>query len=265
MKDRGTLSSVQVFGLFITLLALATNFFVYLQAFGQTNNGTANPGSKPGGPHPGPKPCPPATHRVGGKCVPNKPGSFKPGPNPQQASANSFRANGTINSVLFVPGNKWIATGNWSMGINNGKAAFFKTDMVWFNNNGTSTHTHQFQNFKPGAVKAITIQPDNSVSLRGNMDVGTNGRIGWHHVPATIHIGGGKIITVSLDDTKTAHHFASQPIYGVVTSMIQCSPNGMPGPNNQVLPTCGPISGTGITQLQTEGFGPQSIPPYFFR
>ena len=212
MKDRGTLSSVQVFGLFITLLALATNFFVYLQAFGQTNNG-----------------------------------SFKPGPNPQQASANSFRANGTINSVLFVPGNKWIATGNWSMGINNGKAAFFKTDMVWFNNNGTSTHTHQFQNFKPGAVKAITIQPDNSVSLRGNMDVGTNGRIGWHHVPATIHIGGGKIITVSLDDTKTAHHFASQPIYGVVTSMIQCSPNGMPGPNMQVLPTCGPISGTNAT------------------
>jgi hypothetical protein len=46
-------------------------------------------------------------------------------------------------------------------------------NMSWFNNNGTATHTHEFQNFKSNAGKIMTLQGP-SVMLKGIMDVGTN-------------------------------------------------------------------------------------------
>ena len=34
----------------------------------------------------------------------------------------------------------------------------------------------------------------------------------------------------------TIHHFAGQPVFGLVTSFIPCS--DVPGPNMEVLPSC---------------------------
>ena len=78
---------------------------------------------------------------------------------PPQVSTEGFMAKGTINSLIYTPHTKWIATGNWSMNINNGTLTSFGTNMTWFNNNGTSSHTHEFQNFKSSEAKTIT---DNS-------------------------------------------------------------------------------------------------------
>jgi hypothetical protein len=58
----------------------------------------------------------------------------------------------------------------------------------------------------------------NDVFLKGVMDVGTNNRIVWKNVPSTISIHGGKTITISVADNATNHHFASQPVFGLVTS-----------------------------------------------
>ena len=146
---------------------------------------------------------------------------------PQQGPIQGFMSRGTINSVIKTPTAEWIASGNWTLNLNSGNTTYFKTDMTWFNNNGKTSHTHQFQNFRSnptnttgGNVTAI-VQPDNNVILNGLMDVGTNHRIVWKNVPSTIDIHGGKTITISVADNATNHHFASQPIFGLVTSFTR--------------------------------------------
>jgi hypothetical protein len=158
-----------------------------------------------------------------------------PSPTSTPVSVEGITANGTINSLIYAPATKWIATGNWSMLVRNGNVSFFNTNMTWYNNNGTGTHTHQLINFRATEGK-VAIKPDNSLSLKGLMDVGTNNRIVWKNVHSTIDIKGGKTFSTSVNDNETNHHFAGQTIYGVVTSLTRCS--DQPGPNMEVLPPC---------------------------
>jgi hypothetical protein len=146
-----------------------------------------------------------------------------------------FRAIGTVNSVINTPSVKWIATGNWSMFAGNGNMISFITNMTWYNNNGTSTHTHEFLKFVPTGGNA-TLGSDNSLHLNGLMDVGTDHRVVWKNVHSLIDIKGGKTISISVDDKETNNHFAGQPIFGVATSVIRCSDE--PGPDMEVLPPC---------------------------
>jgi hypothetical protein len=118
----------------------------------------------------------------------------------------------------------------------NGSNSSFTTSMTWYNNNGTGTHTHEFQNFKLTDQPKITVQPAINVALKGVMDVGTNHRIVWHNVHSTIYIKEGKTISISLNDNETNYHFAGQTIYGVVHSLTRCSDT--PLPNMQILPPC---------------------------
>ncbi|HEY1248482.1 MAG TPA: hypothetical protein VGE97_05820, partial [Nitrososphaera sp.] len=150
---------------------------------------------------------------------------------------------GIIDSLIFTPSATWIATGNWTIGVNNGNAALITANMTWYNDNGTASHTHEIQNFRPFAAgqeqqQAIVVQPDNrSVSLKGTVDVGANHRITWNGVQSTIDIKkGGKILSIYLDDAQTNHHFGGRPIFGIVTSFSRCS--DVPGPNMEILQPC---------------------------
>jgi hypothetical protein len=159
---------------------------------------------------------------------------------PEQAASqgpvvDGFKADGTVNSVVSTPSTKWIATGNWSMFAGNGKMISFVTNMTWYNNNGTASHTHEFLKFVPTGGN-VTLGSDNSLHLNGLMDVGTNNRVAWKNVHSVIDIKGGKALSVSVNDQETKNHFAAQPIYGVVTSMIRCSDE--PGSKMEVLPPC---------------------------
>jgi len=146
-------------------------------------------------------------------------------------------SDGTINSIITTPNTKWIATGNWSMNVNNGSLTSFETNMTWLNSSGTAAHTHEFLNFRVQPDKVISLeQPGNNIFLKGVMDVGTNNRIIWHDVPSNMSINGKNTIIISVDDNATNHHFAAQPILGVVKSFILCS--DIPGPNMEVLPPC---------------------------
>jgi hypothetical protein len=162
-----------------------------------------------------------------------------PTPQPEQPPAvaplTQTTANGTIDSLIFAPGTKWIATGNWSMVLRNGNVNSFNADMTWYNNNGTGTHTHELLNFKSNPID-ITVRPGDNVLMKGLMDVGTNHRISWTNVHSIIDIKGGKTISISLDDRETNKHFAGQTIYGVVKSFAQCS--DQPGANMEVLAPC---------------------------
>jgi hypothetical protein len=152
-----------------------------------------------------------------------------------QGPVQGFKAIGTVNSVISTPSIRWIATGNWSMFAGNGNIISFITNMTWYNNNGTGSHTHEFLKFVPTHGN-ITLGSDNSLRLNGLMDVGTDHRTVWKNVHSLIDVKRGKTISISVDDKETNSHFAGQPIYGVVTSLIRCSDE--PGPNMEVLPPC---------------------------
>jgi len=138
----------------------------------------------------------------------------------QQGPPANIAARGTINSLVAVPQTKWIAAGNWSMDVNQGNLTGFLTNMSFFDERGTATHTHEFLNFRPDAdYKVIAQLPNSSLVVRGVMDVGTNHKIVWKSVPTTIDIKGGKTISIAVDNKATNSHFASQPILGVVSNL----------------------------------------------
>jgi len=191
-------------------------------------------------------PPPPALQAAIAKALQSPPNAAGPPPPPpalqsppnsvtnpsSQPTAPGFLSKGTINSLIRTPTSNWIATGNWSMTVDNGTLAGFVTNMTWFNSNGKASHTHEFSNIRAGSG---TMQGNNIV-INGVTDVGTNHRVVWKNVPATISIQGGKTITISVDDNATNHHFAGQPVFGLVTSLVPCS--DVPGANMEVLPRC---------------------------
>lgn len=171
--------------------------------------------------------------------------NFTTNPSTQQPAliGLGLRTKGTINSVITTPKTQWIATGNWSLNVNDGKATFFETKMTWNNVNGTNSHSHEFQNLRVSAPILLN-QSEKNISIKGLLDVGTNQRIIWKDIPSIININGKKTISISVNDNMTNHHFASQPILGVVNSFLICS--DVPGPNMEVLPPCsGPNLVTG--------------------
>jgi hypothetical protein len=154
----------------------------------------------------------------------------------QEQPLAGFNTKGTINSLISTPRDIWIATVNWSMNANNGALTFFQTNMTWFNKSGNATHTHEFLNFRPTEGR-ITIQPGNTISLKGIMDVGTNHRVVWKNVDSAISVNNGNTITISLNDKQTNSHFAGQPILGIVSLITRCS--DVPLQAMEVLPSCG--------------------------
>ena len=153
----------------------------------------------------------------------------------QNSAQIGYLTKGTINSIITTPTTKWIASGNWSMNVNNGNVMLFETNMTWNNINGTDVHSHEFQNFRAGKPILLN-QSDRNISIQGLMDVGTNHRVVWKDIPSTIDINGKKTISVSVDNNMTNQHFASQPILGVVKSFVICS--DIPGPNMEILTPC---------------------------
>ena len=155
----------------------------------------------------------------------------------QSVVSEDFRANGTIDSIIYTTNGNWKATGTWTLTVSEGELTSFAADMSW--NNATAHHTHGFGNFvTDDDSDNISIDPQGNVTMEGDMDVATNGVVSWRSVPAEITIDQGKIITVSLDHEDTENHFGGhdQAIHGTVTSLKPCSVK--PGANMQV-PTDG--------------------------
>jgi len=152
---------------------------------------------------------------------------------------SGFVTNGKINTVIDVPNGKWLATGNWSIIMNNGNVTKFETKMTWYNSSGTNAHTHELTNFRAAAGDIQTLPmsgPANQIVIKGVTDVGSNSRVSWLEVPTIITINDRKILSISLDDNKTTHHFGGQPLLGIVDSFVPCS--DLPGPNMEILPPC---------------------------
>ena len=157
---------------------------------------------------------------------------------PQHQTLTELVAQGTINSVIMLGNNNWIAGGNWSIILDKDNVTLFETKMTWYNTSGTGVHSHEFLNFNPVDTYQSTsiLESNNNVIIKGTTDVGTNGRVTWKQVPIIITINGNRTVSISVDDNKTNHHFAGQPILGIVSYYIPCSASL--GPDMKGLSYC---------------------------
>jgi hypothetical protein len=154
----------------------------------------------------------------------------------EQQTPSGFVAKGKVNTVITVPAGKWLATGDWDITLNNGNVTSFDTNMTWYNSSGTNAHTHELTNFRSSAVDQLLSLKDNDIIIKGVTDVGANNKISWLEVPTTITLNDRRILSISVDDNKTNHHFGGQPILGIVDLYEPCS--DLPGANMEVLPAC---------------------------
>src|SRR5215211_4060209 len=153
----------------------------------------------------------------------------------QLVDSEDFVASGTINSTLYTTNGNWEAIGIWTLSVSEGDVTSFDTDMAW--NNGTSAHTHEFQNFEMDEDSDdISIDSGGGITIEGDMDIGTNGVVSWPSVPAEITIQQAKIETISVDHEETDNHFGGQSVHGTVISLTPCSAS--PGPNMQLTGAC---------------------------
>ena len=112
---------------------------------------------------------------------------------------NKQRCRKLLTAVPVAP-----ADGNWNMVAENGEPKSYITQMIWTSADGTSSHTHELQNFElTDNGTDIVMSPTDTVALAGKIDVGTNGVINWEDVPVSIYFGNGQTIAVSLDDAAT--------------------------------------------------------------
>ena len=148
--------------------------------------------------------------------------------------AEGFIANGKMDSTLYTINGNWKSTGDWSMNVADGELMNFTTTMGWYN--GTAGHSHEFLNFEADEDGVDISAEDQTISVAGTMDVGTNGAVAWEDVPSEIVIERGRIIGVSVDNEATDEHFSGQSVYGNLTSLSICSTT--PGPAMQVSPGC---------------------------
>lgn len=144
----------------------------------------------------------------------------------QTTTTSTFDMDGVISSLVFgVPENtkiidmttvqKFILSGDWSMRVDQGKLINFTANFYTGPVNGANNHTHQLSNFRVNNSH-IQLNPDNSLSISGLLDVRTGGNKAWNNVNATVVISKGRTISISLDDTDTQRHFMEQQIYGTV-------------------------------------------------
>jgi hypothetical protein len=144
---------------------------------------------------------------------------------------NNFLMSGQLSSFISTPQSNWIVNGNWTLKIQNGNLSYFEAYMRWDPTNLTKTttisHSHSFSNFRvePHTNQNIFVNSKNITDIKGIMDVGLNlKKDTWKDVPAEIKTA-GKTITISLDDSKTSHHFNHFPIFGKIIAISKFSNN----------------------------------------
>ena len=81
------------------------------------------------------------------------------------------------------------------MAVDTGKIKDFRSNMTWYNSNGTASHTHELSHFISKSKK-IELAPDSNLNLTGTMDVGTNGHVVWKKVHSSVSIDKEKTLSL---------------------------------------------------------------------
>jgi hypothetical protein len=138
----------------------------------------------------------------------------------------------------------YVLVGNWSMNVVNGEVNYFQVDFIMGLQDGTQMQVYSIENLEnivipppssssspaaepvssPGQefLSSLLLTPANnySLSLFGYADVLTNDTIIWQNVPLSIDIFNGNTMSILLYPSDTDDRFKGQPIYGIVTSIL---------------------------------------------
>jgi hypothetical protein len=142
----------------------------------------------------------------------------------------------------------YVLAGNWSMGVVNGEINYLQVDFVMALENGTQMQVYSIENLEnivitptpTSAQNTGSLTPDQelsssnnnlvlsstnnySLSLFGYVDVSTGDTVEWQNVPVSINIFNGNTISILLYPAETDNRFKGQPIYGVVTWILDAN------------------------------------------
>jgi len=169
----------------------------------------------------------------------------------------TFYVDGAIGSLVIDDGNSTISeivsdssplihvlVGNWSMGVVNGQVNYLQVDFVMALEDGFQMQVYSIENLEnivippsPTAQNAgstpdqeissssndnlvLSSANNYSLSLFGYVDVLTDDTVQWQNVPVSINIFNGNTISILLYPADTDNRFNGQPIYGVVTEIL---------------------------------------------
>ena len=172
----------------------------------------------------------------------------------------TFYVDGAIGSLVIDDGNSTISeivsysvplihvlVGNWSMGVVNGQVNYLQVDFVMALEDGSQMQVYSIENLEnivippsPTAQNAgstpdqeissssndnlvLSSANNYSLSLFGYVDVLTDGTAQWQNVPVSINIFNGNTISILLYPADTDNRFNGQPIYGVVTEILNAN------------------------------------------
>jgi hypothetical protein len=138
-----------------------------------------------------------------------------------------------------------VLVGNWSMGVVNGEVNYLQVDFVMALEDGSQMQVYSIENLEnivippsPTAQNTGSTPQDQeisgsnndnlvlssannySLSLFGYVDVLTDDMVQWQNVPVSINIFNGNTISILLYPADTDNRFNGQPIYGVVTEIL---------------------------------------------
>jgi hypothetical protein len=139
----------------------------------------------------------------------------------------------------------YVLAGNWSMGVVNGQVNYLQVDFIMALENGTQMQIYSIENLENIVIPSIEqntgLTPDQvlsnnnnlvlsstnnySLSLFGYVDVSTDDTVDWQNVPVSIDIFNGNTISILLYPSETDNRFKGQPIYGVVTWILDANNN----------------------------------------
>jgi hypothetical protein len=143
----------------------------------------------------------------------------------------------------------YVIVGNWSMNVVNGEANYFQVDFIMGLQDGKQMQVYSIENLENIVIPSSSsssspaLEPlsssgqefssglllsstnNYSLSLFGYVDVLTNDTVVWQNVPLSIDIFNGNIISILLYPSDTDDRFKGQPIYGVVTSILDANNN----------------------------------------
>jgi hypothetical protein len=136
----------------------------------------------------------------------------------------------------------YVLAGNWSMGVVNGEVNYLQVDFIMTLENGTQTQVYSIENLEniviPSSAQNTGLTPDQelssnnlvlsstnnySLSLFGYVDVLTDDTVEWQNVPVSISIFNGNTISILPYPSETDNRFKGQPIYGVVTWILDAN------------------------------------------
>jgi hypothetical protein len=135
----------------------------------------------------------------------------------------------------------YVLVGNWSMDVVNGEVNYLQVDFIMGLDNGTQMQVYSVENLRNIVIPSprqdaglnsdqelpsdLVLSPTNnySLSLFGYVDVLTGDTIEWENVPVSINIFNGNIVSILLYPSDTDNRFKGQPIFGVVTWILDAN------------------------------------------